>query len=525
MITLRAPGFLFIGSALLFSQTSPSPAEGNVADVHVSPRNSNPHLTTDFANGRYEMSEATMSDLVGLAYAVDSGSVTGGPSWLDTDRFDIAIKVSPTATKADLRSALKAVLAERFGLVIHPDSKPRPAYLLKNGKRMEIKASSGQADSNDGCRPKPAAYSGFINGAIECSNVTMEDFANTLTTSPLASLRSYLSDVPVRDSTGLSGSWHFELKWTGRGLLARAGSDGISLFTAIENQLGLKLEMGTAPLPVVVVDSVKQTPTPNPATVPAELPPRKSEFDVVDVKLSDPGAQERIQFQPGRFIAQAVTLHTLIQHAWDLDNYEDLLVGEPKWSSEDRFDIIATVSRQDGGSGSLQNDDRFRLMLRSLLRDYFGLKVHNEDRSVTVLALTGAGHKLVKADPTSRTSCRYMGAAPGGLPSALLRTYRCQNATMDFFASSLHNLDPGYTHYPVVDRTGLQGGWDFTFTVSGSRALQASPDVGKTGAISEPTGAVSLTEGLEKQLGLKLEERKSSVPVVVIDRAQKPAGN
>jgi uncharacterized protein (TIGR03435 family) len=160
-----------------------------------------------------------------------------------------------------------------------------------------------------------------------------------------------------------------------------------------------------------------------------------------------------------------------------------------------------------------------------MLRDYFGLKVHNEDQSVTVLALTGAGQKLVKADPASRTSCRYVGAAPGGLPSALLRTYQCQNATMDFFASSLHSLDPGYTHYPVVDMTGLQGGWDFTFTVSGSRAVNVSADAGNTGALQAPTGAVSLSEGLEKQLGLKLEKRKSPMPVLVVDQAKKPSGN
>ena len=104
--------------------------------------------------------------------------------------------------------------------------------------------------------------------------------------------------------------------------------------------MGLKLEMGTAPLPVVVVDSVNEKPTPKPPAVAAELPAVKSEFEVVDVKHS----------------------------------------------------------------GSIQADYRFRLMLQSLLGDYFGLKVHHEDQSVTVFALTGAGHKLVKADPESRTT-------------------------------------------------------------------------------------------------------------------------
>ena len=73
--------------------------------------------------------------------------------------------------------------------------------------------------------------------------------------------------------------------------------------------------------------------------------------------------------------------------------------------------------------------------------------------------------------------------------------------------------------------TGLQGGWNFTFTVSGSRAVHVSPDAGNAGALADPAGAVSLADGLEKQLDLKLEKRKSRIPVLVIDQAQRPSGN
>ena len=90
------------------------------------------------------------------------------------------------------------------------------------------------------------------------------------------------------DSTGLKGSWDFDIKWTGRGQLAAAGADGISIFDAVDKQLGLKLELQKVPMPVIVVDSVNEKPTDNPPGAATSLPPTPTEFEVAVVKPSTP---------------------------------------------------------------------------------------------------------------------------------------------------------------------------------------------------------------------------------------------
>jgi len=94
---------------------------------------------------------------------------------------------------------------------------------------------------------------------------------------------------PVVDQTNLKGAYDFDFKWTGKGDLAKAGADGISIFDCVDKQLGLKLEAKTAPLPVVFVDAVNEKPTPNaPGLDKALPPPPPAEFEVAILKPSSP---------------------------------------------------------------------------------------------------------------------------------------------------------------------------------------------------------------------------------------------
>src|SRR5207237_10248721 len=102
---------------------------------------------------------------------------------------------------------------------------------------------------------------------ISCHNLTMEAFA-----SDLRRLGNGYITNSVVDSTGLKGSWDFDLNWTPRGLLALAGSDGVSIFDAVDKQLGLKLEEQKLPSPVIVVDQVNKTPIDNSPDIRAKLP-------------------------------------------------------------------------------------------------------------------------------------------------------------------------------------------------------------------------------------------------------------
>src|SRR5580700_7602345 len=112
---------IFLAACLLCAAASAQAFD--LADVHASPSRSNPNMRSGFLNGRYELKGATMVDLIRLAWGVETEAVYGGPSWLDTDRFDIVAKAPPASTDADRALMLRALLAERFGLITHSDNK------------------------------------------------------------------------------------------------------------------------------------------------------------------------------------------------------------------------------------------------------------------------------------------------------------------------------------------------------------------------------------------------------------------
>jgi uncharacterized protein (TIGR03435 family) len=413
------------------------------------------------------------------------------------------------------------------------------AYVLTAGKRPLLKQSEGAGGStgSGGCEPQDSDMSPVINGSFLCHHVTMAEFAQILQTWGRPPVRSYIGTNPVRDMTGLQGAWDFHIKWTGRGMLTSAGSDGITLFDAMEKQLGLKMELKQAPIPVLVVDNVNEKPTDNLPGIAQKLPPLPTEFEVADIKPSQPGTKESMQVQPGgRIDANGISMKELVQFAWDVE--ADDLIAAPKWMADLRFDIVAKAPKD-----ALADSDAMTLMLRALLVDRFKLAVHTEDQPVNVYALvavnpSAAGSKLKKADPSNRSGCRYTGGVAGTATTALLRNNVCQNVTMTQFADWLQNGRDGrnqarmYMDHPIVDETGIDGARDFTLNFSGFIALQTGPGRGGdtaangTATASDPNGAIPLGDALEKQLALRLELRKHPMPVLVVDHAeQKPTDN
>ncbi len=319
-------------------------------------------------------------------------------------------------------------------------------------------------------------------------------------------------------------------------MLTSAGSDGITLFDAVDKQLGLKLDLQKAPIPVIVVDSVNEKPTDNLPGVSAKLPPLPTEFEVADIKLSQPGTQTNLQIQPGgRVDARGVSAKDLVQFAWSID-YDDMLTGLKSISDQQHYDIVAKAP-----NGVPVDNESLSLMVRALLVDRFKLTTHFEDQPVNVYALVAvnpstAASKLKKADPSNRAGCKYTGGVPGGAASASLRLNVCQNVTMAQFADWLQgarNLARAYMDHPIVDATGIDGNHDFTLTFSSFLAFQnngggrgGDAQAASVAAASDPTGAIPLAEALEKQLGLKLELRKQPMPVLVVDHIeQKPTDN
>ena len=484
---------------------------------------------------RFDIRQANMVDLVRIAYGVDADKVLGGPSWVELDRFDVLAKAPAATSPEDAKRMLQTLLADRFKLVIRQESKSMPAFVLGMGKgKPKIKEAEPSGDP--GCRPQPPAgppepgvipYNLFV-----CRNVTMDTFVMLIHNYA----NGYLTS-PTINETDLKGSWDFELKWTSIGLLTQAGADGITLFDAIDKQLGLKMEPKQIPQPVVRIVSVNRTPTDNPPGVTTALPPPPpAEFEVADIRPTAPGATgARLQLQPnGRLDGQNIPLKLYITLAWNI-NSDELIAGLPKFAENAKFDIVAKTSTGPGGQIDV---DSLRLMLQKLLADRFKMTTHMENRPVSGYVLTAVKPKLQKADPEGRTSCAEPrpGQADAKDPRianpVLSRYLVCHNMTIAQLADQLPTLANGYVQTPVLDSTGLTDAYDFTLSFSGAGLLrggglpgQPPPQPGATTA-SEPNGAISLPEAVSKQLGLKMELQKRPMPVLVIDHIEeKPTDN
>jgi uncharacterized protein (TIGR03435 family) len=529
--------FQCLGCAALLAGNALSQSAFEAADVHASPKTRNQFMRGPFTrNGLYEIRIANMVDLIRTAYGIEEDKVIGGPNWLEMDRFDVTAKLPANSTADTRKTMLQALLADRFKLVVHKDTRTIPGYELTAGKRQALKKSVGEGPSE--CKflppdpPTPGGPPTVPFFAYSCHNMTTAAFAGGMFN--MAATFQYLNGQTVVDKTDLPGAWDFDFKYSPRGAPFGSAGDTITFFDAIDKQLGLKLEPAKLPMPVTVVDSVNRKPTDNaPGVVESmHIPQPPTEFEVADLKLTPPDFKGvRFQILPGGKVdLKGATLKILIQQAWNLT--DDTLVGAPKWLDADRYDIIAKAPVYEG-----QIDfDEVMVMIRAFLADRFKLAVHMEERPISAYMLTAVKPKMKKADPVSRTRFQEGPALDGKDPRnsnpVLSRLLTCQNVTMAQFAEQLQDLANGYVHAPVLDATNLEGGWDFTLSFSpigvfmngrgGPSAPPASPDA----PASDPNGAVTLPDAVQKQLGLKLELQKRPIPVLVIDRIeQKPTDN
>jgi uncharacterized protein (TIGR03435 family) len=144
--------FLMALAGAAYGQTTEPLPSFDAADVHASPRSANPNVQSlggFVRGGRYQFRNATMLDLVASAYGVEPEKVMGGPSWLETDRFDILAKGPASATNATAKLMLRSLLADRFKLVIHNEDKQMNAYVMTAAKPgAQIKQSTAGGPTN-----------------------------------------------------------------------------------------------------------------------------------------------------------------------------------------------------------------------------------------------------------------------------------------------------------------------------------------------------------------------------------------
>ena len=515
----------------------------DLANVHISStaRGFVQNFGGVLRNGRYVDRDATLLDLIEAAYNVTEDDIAGGPGWLSNDVFDVIAKVPDGAKMADANLMLRALLADRFKLIVRHDTRPVPRYVLTVAKGgSKLKPASGPG--NAGCQPaqqgappaNPNDLASIPNINVACHNLTSAEIADNL-----RQMAGGYLDHDVIDSTNLEGSWDFDLEWTGRGILAAKGADGISVFDAVEKQLGLKLEQKNIPMPALVIESVSRKPTPNPPGVETALALEPARFEAASIKPSDPDHPlGGLRYTGGSQMQAGGTIRALIALAYQIPSNvaNDIVIGLPKSADSLRWDIFAKVPMTGEGAPNIVKGRPLPPplsvgleMLQGVLLDQFELKTHTENREITVYALTvGNGKtKLIQAAESERSGCKPDPDAPKPATNVGMMI-ACKNMTMTELTQNLVQMAGAYIDHPIVDATNLQGGWDFWIGWTPRAMLQAQPNpsqtAGSMSSAADPTG-ISVFEAVEKELGLKLVKQTRSYPVIVVDHVdEKPKG-
>jgi uncharacterized protein (TIGR03435 family) len=248
-----------------------------VASVKPNKSGSNRVNLTPQPGGRFTATNVSAMDLIAVAYGdvrpFPRTNILGAPSWVSRDRFDIAAKAEGNPTQEDFLRMLRPLLAERFLLVVHSETRERPVYTLTLARR-DGSLGPGLRQSTLQCSgPRDALPAGCemlsVPGTLKARGTPMAALLRMLT--------SWVEDHrEVTDATGLSGTFDMDMKWTpdrppvipadASPELAEAlraiDPNGASLFTALREQLGLRLVPGKDRSDVLVVDRVEQ-PTPD----------------------------------------------------------------------------------------------------------------------------------------------------------------------------------------------------------------------------------------------------------------------
>ena len=190
-------------------------------------------------HGRIFADNVTLKRCIMGAWSIGPNQIVGGPDWLNTERFEIEARADqPVNDDAVLMVLLRGILADRFRLALHHETRPVEAYILEvssNGPKLQKSPGGESVDLSH--------YGGF-----DSRNTTMNHFAEVL---------SRQLDLPVVNRTALNGTFNLKLEWAPDP--ARQAQDGPpSIYTAIQEQLGLRLRAEKTPVDVLVIDHVEQ---------------------------------------------------------------------------------------------------------------------------------------------------------------------------------------------------------------------------------------------------------------------------
>lgn len=233
-----------LSAGILDAQTLPTFDVVSIRPNQTGSQNSN---ATRVTGNRYTGDNVSLVSLLRVAYGLQEYQIAGQPGWADLDRYDIVATLPDAATAADLPLLLQALLRDRFKLKVHREQRQAPVYVMtvmKSGHKLR------PADPSQ-CK-NPSGTCGF-NG-----RPTGVD-GRSVSTAQLAVRLSRSIGMMVIDKTGLNGLFDIDLEWRVEDqFVGRGASASPTIFPAIQDQLGLRLDSGRDAVDVLVVDSAEQ---------------------------------------------------------------------------------------------------------------------------------------------------------------------------------------------------------------------------------------------------------------------------
>ncbi len=263
VFSMRMFAAMAVAITVTHAQT-PSPLQFDVASIKPNESGANIVEVRLVPGGRLVARNTNVTALITSAWNIRNFQLADAPGWAGSLRYDIDAQGPAGLTENEMSQMLQLLLAERFQLKVHKETREMPVYVLmpaRNGSKLQPAAGGNCFQVTPGV-PLPTADArpcgGFnmMPGHMTGAKVTMERFTGALS--------RYLGRV-VTDKTGLTSSYDITLQWTPddteaflRGLAQPADESGPSLFTAIQEQLGLRLEAQKGPVEMLVIDRVEK---------------------------------------------------------------------------------------------------------------------------------------------------------------------------------------------------------------------------------------------------------------------------
>ena len=231
------------------AQSPAGPAAFDVASIKPSKPGVRGYSSRPLSGGRFTAKNIPLRKLIMDAYRMFDFQVSGGPNWLDTYRVDIDAKGDEQSKPEQLRTMIRTLLSDRFHMVSHRETKELPVYALVVGKGgPKMKQSKEEA--------VPPEFRVFMRKQITAKRAPLEFLTEAL---------AFVMGRPVLDQTGLKGGFDYALEWTPDQSQGKGDDEPLppdpehpSIFVALQEQLGLKLESRKGPVDILIIDRIEK---------------------------------------------------------------------------------------------------------------------------------------------------------------------------------------------------------------------------------------------------------------------------